>query len=129
MCETENNLQKRIDLLVKENNRLYQKVKTANRKNQRLRGFLKRHNIEFNIEEKCFKTRNLIIDDDEIDEIDNDYENNNKNNVGEKTGKTAKTEITEVNLVSEGSDNGSENGSEVDGNISDNWEDTSALYE
>lgn len=123
MCETENNLQKRIDLLVKENNRLYQKVKTANRKNQRLRGFLKRHNIEFNIEEKCFKTRNLIIDDDEIDKIDNDNENNNKNNVSEKT------EITEVTLVSEGSDNGSENGSEVDGNISDNWEDTSALYE
>lgn len=123
MCELENNLQKRIDLLVKENNRLYQKVKTANRKNQRLRGFLKRHNIEFNIEEKCFKTRNLIIDDDEIDEINNDYENNNKNNVGEKT------EITEVTLVSEGSDNGSENGSVEDGNISDNWEDTSALYE
>ena len=122
MCETENNLQKRIDLLVKENNRLYQKVKTANRKNQRLRGFLKRHNIEFNIEEKCFKTRNLIIDDDEID---NDNENNNKNEAGE----TAKTEITEVTVVSEGSENGSENGSVEDGNISDNWEDTSALYE
>ena len=122
MCETENNLQKRIDLLVKENNRLYQKVKTANRKNQRLRGFLKRHNIEFNIEEKCFKTRNIIIDDDEID---NDYENNNKNEAGE----TVKTEITEVTLVSEGSENGSENGSVEDGNISDNWEDTSALYE
>ena len=117
MCETENNLQKRIDLLVKENNRLYQKVKTANRKNQRLRGFLKRHNIEFNIEEKCFKTRNLIIDDNEIDEIDNINENNNK------------TEITEVTIVSEGSDNGSDNASEVDGNISDNWEDTSTLYE
>ena len=122
MCETENNLQKRIDLLVKENNRLYQKVKTANRKNQRLRGFLKRHNIEFNIEEKCFKTRNLIIDDDEIDKIENDNENNNKKEV-------TKTEITEVTLVSEGSDNGSENGSVEDGNISDNWEDTSALYE
>jgi len=122
MCETENNLQKRIDLLVKENNRLYQKVKTANRKNQRLRGFLKRHNIEFNIEEKCFKTRNLIIDDDEIN---NDNENNNKNEAGE----TAKTEITEVTVVSEGSENGSENGSVEDGNISDNWEDTSALYE
>jgi hypothetical protein len=122
MCEIENNLQKRIDLLVKENNRLYQKVKTANRKNQRLRGFLKRHNIEFNIEEKCFKTRNLIIDDDEIDKIDNDYENNNKNEV-------TKTEITEVTVVSEGSDNCSENGSVEDGNISDNWEDTSALYE
>ena len=119
MCETENNLQKRIDLLVKENNRLYQKVKTANRKNQRLRGFLKRHNIEFNIEEKCFKTRNLIIDD----EIENDNENNNKNKVSEKT------EITEVTVVSEGSDNASENGSVEDGNISDNWEDTSALYE
>ena len=125
MCETENNLQKRIDLLVKENNRLYQKVKTANRKNQRLRGFLKRHNIEFNIEEKCFKTRNLIIDDNEIDEIDNINENNNKNEAGE----TAKTEITEVTVVSEGSDNCSENGSVEDGNISDNWEDTSALYE
>jgi len=122
MCETENNLQKRIDLLVKENNRLYQRVKTANRKNQRLRGFLKRHNIEFNIEEKCFKTRNLIIDDDEIN---NDNENNNKNEAGE----TAKTEITEVTVVSEGSENGSENGSVEDGNISDNWEDTSALYE
>lgn len=117
MCETERNLQKRIDLLVKENNRLYKKVKTTNRKNQRLRGFLKRHNIEFNIEEKCFKTRNLIIDDNEIDEIDNINENNNK------------TEITEVTVVSEGSENGSENGSEVDGNISDNWEDTSTLYE
>ena len=122
MCETENNLQKRIDLLVKENNRLYQKVKTANRKNQRLRGFLKRHNIEFNIEEKCFKTRNLIIDDDEIE---NDNENNNKN----EFIKTGKTEITEVTVVSEGSENGSDNGSVEDGNISDNWEDTSALYE
>lgn len=95
------NLHKRIQLLTTENNRLYSKLKTQQRKNTRLRSVLRKNGVRY--AEDCDKnitTRELIV------------ENENENNVVQEV-------IVDSNEHSETCS------SEGDGNISDNWEDTS----
>ena len=111
------NLNKRIQLLTSENNRLYSKLKTQQRKNTRLRSVLRQNGVRYQEVDKNISTRELIVETDEINETN---ENVNKTSV-----------VQEVIVEStEGSDAGTD-GSEMnegDGNISDNWEDTSMEF-
>lgn len=95
-------LHRRIQLLTSENNRLYTKLKTQQRKNTRLRNELRKNGVRDIYEregDKNIKTRELVVED----------ENLNQN-----------TTLQEVIVDSNESSSVSE-----DGNISDNWEDTS----
>jgi len=111
------NLNKRIQLLTNENNRLYSKLKTQQRKNTRLRSVLRQNGVRYQEVDKNISTRELIVENDEINETN---ENVNETSV-----------VQEVIVEStEGSDAGTD-GSEMnegDGNISDNWEDTSMEF-
>lgn len=103
------NLNKRIQILTQENNRLYSKLKTQQRKNTRLRSVLRNNGVRHNIldaeYDKNISTRELVVDD--INEI-------NEN---------VSTVVQEVIVDStEGSEG------EVEGNISDSWEDTSMEF-
>lgn len=99
-------LNKRIQLLTNENNRLYTKLKTQQRKNTRLRQVLRKNGVRYEQFEcdKNITTRELVVED-EITET------------GVKTD-------TIQEVVVESNDNDNSSVSE-DGNISDNWEDTS----
>lgn len=100
------NLHKRIQLLTNENNRLYSKLKTQQRKNTRLRSVLRKNGVRY--AEDCDKnitTRELIVEN----------ENENDTNVVQEV-------IVDSNEHSE------EGSSEGDENISDNWEDTSMEF-
>lgn len=95
-------LHRRIQLLTSENNRLYTKLKTQQRKNTRLRNELRKNGARDIYEregDKNIKTRELVVED----------ENLNQN-----------TTLQEVIVDSNETSSVSE-----DGNISDNWEDTS----
>ena len=95
-------LHRRIQLLTSENNRLYTKLKTQQRKNTRLRNELRKNGVRDIYEregDKNITTRELVVED----------ENLNQN-----------TTLQEVIVDSNESSSVSE-----DGNISDNWEDTS----
>jgi len=106
------NLNKRIQILTQENNRLYSKLKTQQRKNTRLRSVLRNNGVRHNMldaeYDKNISTRELVVDD--INE-------NNENN------ENVSTVVQEVIVDStEGSE------AEVEGNISDSWEDTSMEF-
>ena len=93
-------LHRRIQLLTSENNRLYTKLKTQQRKNTRLRNELRKNGVRDIFEhegDKNIKTRELLVEDE-----------------------THNTTLQEVIVDSNESSSVSE-----DGNISDNWEDTS----
>ena len=111
------NLNKRIQLLTNENNRLYSKLKTQQRKNTRLRSVLRQNGVRYQEVDKNISTRELIVENDDINETN---ENISETSV-----------VQEVIVEStEGSDAGTD-GSEMndgDGNISDNWEDTSIEF-
>ena len=102
------NLNKRIQILTQENNRLYSKLKTQQRKNTRLRSVLRNNGVRHNMldaeYDKNISTRELVVD-----------ENNENENVS-----------TIVQEVIVDSTEGSEG--EVEGNISDSWEDTSMEF-
>ena len=101
------NLHKRIQLLTAENNRLYSKLKTQQRKNTRLRSVLRKNGVRY--AEDCDKnitTRELIV------------ENENENDTG-----TISNVVQEV--IVDSNEHSEACSSEGDGNISDNWEDTS----
>ncbi len=62
------NLNKRIQLLTNENNRLYSKLKTQQRKNTRLRSVLRQNGVRYQEVDKNISTRELIVENDEINE-------------------------------------------------------------
>ena len=98
------NLHKRIQLLTTENNRLYSKLKTQQRKNTRLRSVLRKNGVRYAEEcDKNITTRELVV------------ENENGNNV-----------VQEV--IIDSNENSEAGSSQGDGNISDNWEDTSMEF-
>ena len=98
------NLHKRIQLLTNENNRLYSKLKTQQRKNTRLRSVLRKNGVRYAEEcDKNITTRELVV------------ENENGNNV-----------VQEV--IIDSNENSEAGSSQGDGNISDNWEDTSMEF-
>lgn len=102
------NLNKRIQILTQENNRLYSKLKTQQRKNTRLRSVLRNNGVRHSMldaeYDKNISTRELVVD--EINENEN-----------------VSTVVQEVIVDStEGSEG------EVEGNISDSWEDTSMEF-
>lgn len=102
------NLNKRIQILTQENNRLYSKLKTQQRKNTRLRSVLRNNGVRHNMldaeYDKNISTRELVVD-----------ENNENENVS--------TVVQEVIVDSTEDSEG-----EVEGNISDSWEDTSMEF-
>ena len=85
-------LNKRIQVLTNENNRLYTKLKTQQRKNTRLRNELRKNGVVYECD-KNIKTRDLIVENNTLQEV--------------------LVDSNESSSVSK------------DGNISDNWEDTS----
>ena len=98
------NLHKRIQLLTTENNRLYSKLKTQQRKNTRLRSVLRKNGVRYAEEcDKNITTRELVV------------ENENETNV-----------VQEV--IIDSNENSEAGSSQGDGNISDNWEDTSIEF-
>jgi predicted RNase H-like nuclease (RuvC/YqgF family) len=98
------NLNKRIQLLTTENNRLYSKLKTQQRKNTRLRSALRKNGVRYAEEyDKNITTRELVV------------ENENETNV-----------VQEV--IIDSNENSEAGSSQGDGNISDNWEDTSMEF-
>ena len=98
------NLHKRIQLLTTENNRLYSKLKTQQRKNTRLRSVLRKNGVRYAEEcDKNITTRELVV------------ENENETNV-----------VQEV--IIDSNENSEAGSSQGDGNISDNWEDTSMEF-
>ena len=103
------NLNKRIQLLTCENNRLYTKLKTQQRKNTRLRSVLRKNGVRYNEIDKNISTRELVVESEELTETVNE------NNVVQEV-------IVESPEESETSSVG------TDGNISDNWEDTSMEF-
>jgi hypothetical protein len=102
------NLNKRIQLLTTENNRLYSKLKTQQRKNTRLRSVLRKNGVRY--AEDCDKnitTRELVVE--------------NENDTGIDTNV-----VQEV--IIDSNENSEAGSSQGDGNISDNWEDTSMEF-
>ena len=98
------NLHKRIQLLTTENNRLYSKLKTQQRKNTRLRSVLRKNGVRYAEEcDKNITTRELVV------------ENENETNV-----------VQEV--IIDSNENSEAGSSQGDGNISDNWEDTNMEF-
>lgn len=100
------NLNKRIQILTQENNRLYSKLKTQQRKNTRLRSVLRNNGVRHNIldaeYDKNISTRELVVDE-----------------INENVSTVVQEVIVDSTEGSEG---------EVEGNISDSWEDTSMEF-